>query len=878
MADRPIFTDDGTKLRLLDAVGRLTREGARAEASILSTYSVNFAFYEDVVLRMFERAGCRLNILMVDAGQAAVALADPLRRPRRAGKDYILAPISAPGAFHPKILALLSDKRPMLAVGSHNATEAGFARNLEATVCWGHDGAGVPPEAMSGAIEFLIGWLASSPGFDAGFASEVAERVRHLCPRGGTRDQDATFLGWHRGGPSLLEQFRGLVRGDVKTALALGPFFDGGLRLIHELKNFGAKEVVVGVQPNTVSLTRTDLARFVDASILPGLANAACSSKDKRSSAPYLHAKALAIETDQGRWLALGSANPSAPAWMQGENGNAEAVVVLSGAAADAAFERLGLGPLTTAPELTAQELQEMAERSRQEIQASDSDDAASPIQMAVVSGGLIPLIGVNAADCRQAIELAEEELLIASAEFHAGAGGTEMSLGKRAHVVRVDGDFGPLATVIIHSLSQYRAATRPRNDSKILERLGRLDDPNEDFGELLALMDRYIFAEPTEALPSASRPGSQAANAAPQPDVPFGPRGVSVMAAIQARHNERRIIEFELSEIISILIRDLTEAKISDGDLRDIDAEDAGGSAPAAVEEVDAPPLPVNWDRLVTACRQRVGTMVNKLRKRLEPPIPDADKAAWLFGRLLTVLSLLLRLRSRLSPPGLDSRRGRPESLVSTDQIRSAFKAGVEALYRKNGGIAAWLEESVDHRVAAERSMLDTLLLWAAREIGADADAHPTFDEAADERLLRLGDKADAIVVAMSAAANADVASSPIGQIAGTDWKDAAHTAPDWWGRHFGLGTAMQSAIAANGWLPTLNRQVRAGDLAVWKKEPGFPRVIVTVPGNKAVFLNPGANSDKDVLPLGLAMVEPVDVTALMAIGQTTQKEASVR
>jgi hypothetical protein len=116
---------------LLDALRDLGKSGAALEVSVLTTFAFDAAFYEEVLLRAFERAGSRLNIVIVDARQLAASLDDPLRQPTRAGKDYLLAPVTHPAAFHPKILALLSEKTSILSIGSHNATDPGFSHNEE---------------------------------------------------------------------------------------------------------------------------------------------------------------------------------------------------------------------------------------------------------------------------------------------------------------------------------------------------------------------------------------------------------------------------------------------------------------------------------------------------------------------------------------------------------------------------------------------------------------------------------------------------------------------------------------------------------------------------------------------------------------------------
>jgi hypothetical protein len=879
MGEGPIFTEDG-RLRLIDAVRRMTRDGAHVEASLLTTFSVNFAFYEDVILRLFERAGSRLNVLMADARQVAAAMADPLRRPRRAGLDYILAPINATGAFHPKILAMLADKKPMLAVGSHNSTEAGFARNLEATVCWGHDGAGVPAEIMADAMTFVTHWLESSPGFDPGTAKLVSDRLRQLCPKVGLGpvDTGARFLGRQQQGRSLLEQFRDIVRGKALRSVVLGPFFDDGLHLVREIQRIWApSEIIVAVQPRTVSLLGLGAElpglRFVDAASLSVLGSAGVA--DAMRWPPYLHAKALAIVTTEGVWLALGSANPSAPAWMSVTTGNAEAVIVLSGIAAVEGYQRLGLEGLAAARELSVAELKEASSRTRDAMRQSEITDAiASPVRMAFADGDRIALPGIDATACRHAVELGEDERLIATAQFFTTPDGAEMILGAEglgARLVRVNGDTGVLATIVIHSLAKVRAATRHQSAARVLDQLGKLDGLNDDdVDEFFELIDKYLFTESSET--TGDRASHSAPPARPQDsafDVPFGPRGVSLLGARQAGPKGRSIVEFELSEIISALIRDLSEIPVNDGDSPDVDIEDRNPP--------DAPPTPnvntgvygeVDWQRLVAACRRRIGTMLNKLHNRLIDSVTDLDKAVWLFGRMLVILSLVRKLRARLPPDNLQAHRhGRPESLISAEQIRALFKACMSALYRPKGGIASWLEGSKDHRLGQERAMLDALLMWAAREIGADAEAQVPFDESVEHRNKRLGDKADVVVAAMSAAAHPETTYALLSR-GGTEsiWHDVPALLPDSLGRHMRLGTALQAA-ASKGRLQTFNIPIKAGDLAVWKSEPGFPRVVASVSSDKTILVGIGDESGEDRKRLKQEAVAAVDVGALFGV-----------
>jgi hypothetical protein len=64
MTDQPV-----QRVAVLDTLRDLAKAGAGIEASVITTFTFDAAFYEEVLLRAFERAGSRLNIVLVDARQ-----------------------------------------------------------------------------------------------------------------------------------------------------------------------------------------------------------------------------------------------------------------------------------------------------------------------------------------------------------------------------------------------------------------------------------------------------------------------------------------------------------------------------------------------------------------------------------------------------------------------------------------------------------------------------------------------------------------------------------------------------------------------------------------------------------------------------------------
>ncbi len=160
----------------------------------------------------------------------------------------------------------------------------------------------------------------------------------------------------------------------------------------------------------------------------------------------------------------------------------------------------------------------------------------------------------------------------------------------------------------------------------------------------------------------------------------------------------------------------------------------------------------------------------------------------------------------------------------------------------------------------------MDGLLLWAAREIGADAEAKPGFHESEDEQRQRISDKADVLIVAMSAAASEKAMALVRDHLAETAiWVDGKTPLMGWYERHARLGASLQSALTANNFcLPTVGRQLVSGDVAVWRQEPGFPRVVRSSAGEKTKLVEPGDEGGRNSKNLATIAVTSVDLGAL--------------
>ena len=107
-------------------------------SSILSTFSVDPAFYDASLQLRLRGLGCQNNLLQADATmleQSLEAIPDAFAN---AGRKYLVVPVTTTSCFHPKLALRYGKAKARLIVGSANVTSAGWAGNLElvSTLSW----------------------------------------------------------------------------------------------------------------------------------------------------------------------------------------------------------------------------------------------------------------------------------------------------------------------------------------------------------------------------------------------------------------------------------------------------------------------------------------------------------------------------------------------------------------------------------------------------------------------------------------------------------------------------------------------------------------------------------------------------------------------
>src|SRR3546814_357649 len=123
----------GGRMKFSDRLGRRPRKPFHS--AIATTFAVEFAAVEEIMLPQLMASGATNLLLIADDRMAAMALSDGSRLPIALGRDYALhSPPASDGIFHPKIILQLGRETGRAFVSSANATGAGLGGNVEIAI------------------------------------------------------------------------------------------------------------------------------------------------------------------------------------------------------------------------------------------------------------------------------------------------------------------------------------------------------------------------------------------------------------------------------------------------------------------------------------------------------------------------------------------------------------------------------------------------------------------------------------------------------------------------------------------------------------------------------------------------------------------------
>lgn len=290
----------------LDSLSSNLRAGEFATAFFL-TYSLSLPFFEQLVSPRLDRLGVVNVGVLTDEHGYRSSLSDPLGQ-EHCGRSYVIGtPRRKNNLQHAKML-WLHGEYDIVYLGSHNLTMSGYNNQLEVTLKL--DSLNPTHRNALRDLHRAVSLITA----ERVYLEQVWSRIP--VPPETKVEPTIRFL-WN-GEQGLLRQLTAIVA-PVRRITVVTPFLDAAA--LAELKEgVGASQVKL-IVPNEG--TDTPLADACDA--VTGL-TVACVGAGRR-----LHGKAYCFESDEHRWLALGSANCTAAGLVKRvqEGGNIEFLLLV---------------------------------------------------------------------------------------------------------------------------------------------------------------------------------------------------------------------------------------------------------------------------------------------------------------------------------------------------------------------------------------------------------------------------------------------------------------------------------------------------------------------------------------------------------------------
>ena len=300
------------------------------DSCLMTSYSINFAFYEEYLLRKMQIAGVTNHLLFVDNRMLKAAIQN--FPPKFAGYAYGIAPMKCNQAFHPKVYMLLGKKKGLLVVGSHNMTLSGFGSNLEVTNVIRFDEKSNEEDLsiFKDAFHAFEVWLNDYGQSSPQIVREMLGKAKALAPwikkKPKLPSSNSFLFSSYSNKECLWRSLQTHLPKTVDKTYGVSAFFDNSGQFVSSLSELSVAKPIIAIQPKSVCLSTTILhsgtVKFVDIkSIQP-------DGMSKFTT--YAHAKALVFLANQETFFISGSANFSSNAWLKtGSNTNAEAMLLL---------------------------------------------------------------------------------------------------------------------------------------------------------------------------------------------------------------------------------------------------------------------------------------------------------------------------------------------------------------------------------------------------------------------------------------------------------------------------------------------------------------------------------------------------------------------
>lgn len=275
---------------------------------VMTTFGIDFAAFENIVLHRLRGAGCNNNLVIADAGMLAHALENAIELPRHAGRQYTVTGTRSKGVFHPKVILQLGRNAGRVFVSSANLTAPGLAGNLEVM---GHIAASPDNPGESRLLASTWRYVERFLDSDQEAVAHQVARIRKqaawlmdVAPAEGivslANGEAAAFLDGI-GKRTIASRFAAFLGGDpVKRLIVVSPYWDEDLKALRDLQeSTNAREVCVLVGGHRPSFPTHRLVEGDTIRLFP------LGTEKNR----FVHGKVVIAQTRDADHVLFGSAN-----------------------------------------------------------------------------------------------------------------------------------------------------------------------------------------------------------------------------------------------------------------------------------------------------------------------------------------------------------------------------------------------------------------------------------------------------------------------------------------------------------------------------------------------------------------------------------------
>ncbi|WP_407264880.1 hypothetical protein R5N98_12515 [Tenacibaculum maritimum] len=302
---------------------------------VITSYSIDLAFFEQLILPRLRAAGITNINLFVDAGMLEKYLSSHLGdSTKKFNANYSITPIHISGAFHPKMLFLAGKDKGYLSLGSGNITSSGLLYNDEiwSSFHTSKERINALP-IFNSAWQYIQSLSAHCLGINQTKINWISQHSQWIQSLGDIKGSAAIIkdtayqLSYTQDNISLYKEVISTLSRKPNSIKVVAPYYNKSGAFL--------KELISDLEPINIHCivdTSNGILPVDFKSNLCQFSNWSDVIKSENSkSIQRLHAKMIQIEYDDETILILGSANATLEAYGISNRNfkNEEAVIVL---------------------------------------------------------------------------------------------------------------------------------------------------------------------------------------------------------------------------------------------------------------------------------------------------------------------------------------------------------------------------------------------------------------------------------------------------------------------------------------------------------------------------------------------------------------------